>query len=87
MGKKLNLSLRELKVTSFVTSSLSENQKGQVKGGEDTRWTYCSVPALCSEESCPEVTCTMPTHVYTCTNCTCYESCGATSPPTTPPCV
>ena len=86
MGKKLKLSLRELNVKSFVTS-LEKEQKNAIKGGEVTRWTYCSVPALCSEESCPDVTCTMPTNVYTCTGCTCYESCEATCPPTTPPCV
>lgn len=77
MGKKLKLNLDALKVKSFVTS-INDEQQEQVRAGEASRWTKCSYPALCSEESCPEVTCTCPTNWYTCQTCTtCDETCLA----------
>ena len=77
MGKKLKLSVEGLKVTSFVTS-LKDDQKEKVMGGA-TPWTKCSSPALCSEETCPDVTCTCPTNHYTCQTCTCPgETCVET---------
>lgn len=75
MSKKLKLDLRDLKVTSFVTS-LGEGQKKVVRGGAtplcgpvseevcETQYVGCPTYQTC-------VTCDCPTETCTCGGATC----------------
>jgi hypothetical protein len=86
MPKKLKLTLKELKVNSFVTS-LKDGDEAKLKGGDQT---MCTCRPVCTYEpgcySDDEMTCFAPCPTYPQTECVTCPSCEPTCM-TFPPCI